>query len=132
MPLWIAYLLFDFCFVVVNAVAVTAITASQIPYWYDVGYLFPVLCLYGLAAILMSYIISTVATSQLAAFGYAAGAMALMLALSILTFAVGVARPGPRLHLLTRTDRRSLHTIHHVGVNYEGHDFLARSDLPDW
>jgi hypothetical protein len=67
---------------------VTITTWREIPYWYAVGYLFPVLCLYGIAAILMGYAISIVAGSQLAAFAFTAGAMALMFTLSILTFAV--------------------------------------------
>jgi len=43
--------------------------------WYAPGYLFVVFFLYGLCAILFSYLISIVVTSQLAAFAFAAGGM---------------------------------------------------------
>jgi ATP-binding cassette, subfamily A (ABC1), member 3 len=70
---------------------VTLITWQQLPYWYAVGYLFPVLLLYGLAAMLLAFVISTVARSQLAAFAFTAGIMAVMFTLSIMTFAVSFA-----------------------------------------
>ena len=88
MPLWVAYLLFDFAFVLAISVAVTLATWKEMPYWYAVGYLFPVLFLYGLAALLMGYIISMLAGSQLAAFAFTAGTMSVMFALTILTFSV--------------------------------------------
>jgi hypothetical protein len=88
MPLWVAYLLFDFVFVLVISTAVTLATWNEMPYWYAVGYLFPVLILYGLAAILMGYIISMLAGSQLAAFAFTVGTMGVMFAFTIMTFSV--------------------------------------------
>jgi ATP-binding cassette subfamily A (ABC1) protein 3 len=88
LPLWVAYLLFDFAFVLIISVSVTLSTLNQMPYWYAVGYLFPVLILYGLAALLMGYIISMLAGSQLAAFGFTAGTMAVMFALTSMSFSV--------------------------------------------
>jgi ATP-binding cassette subfamily A (ABC1) protein 3 len=88
MPLWVAYLLFDFVFVLLVSIAVTLATWNEMPYWYAVGYLFLVLTLYGLAAILMGYIISMLAGSQLAAFAFMTGTMGMMFALTIMTFSV--------------------------------------------
>lgn len=76
------------CFVLVISAALTITTWQQFPYWYNVGYIFPVLVLHGLAATLMGYVISTVAGSQLAAFGFSVGTSALMFALSMVTFSV--------------------------------------------
>jgi ATP-binding cassette, subfamily A (ABC1), member 3 len=88
MSLWIAYVLFDLAFIVVISACVVIATWQEIPYWYAVGYLFPVLVLYGLAALLMGFVISTLAKSQLAAFACQVGIMAVMFTLTIMTFAV--------------------------------------------
>jgi ATP-binding cassette, subfamily A (ABC1), member 3 len=88
LPLWLSYTLFDFCFILVISFALTITIWQQLPYWYAVGYLFPVLTLHGLAATLMGYAISTVAGSQLAAFAFTVATAALMFALSIMTFSV--------------------------------------------
>jgi ATP-binding cassette subfamily A (ABC1) protein 3 len=74
-PLWLAYTTFDFFFVLVISGVTTAIFVGASNAWYAPGYLFVVFCLYGLCAVLFSYIISIVVTSQLAAFAFAAGGM---------------------------------------------------------
>ncbi|OQN98211.1 hypothetical protein B0A48_15487 [Cryoendolithus antarcticus] len=72
-PLWIAYTLFDFCIVlIVSAVTIIIFTASSSAL-YAPGYLFVVFAFYGLSALLMSYVVSLFATSQLATFAFAAG-----------------------------------------------------------
>jgi ATP-binding cassette, subfamily A (ABC1), member 3 len=88
LPLWLSYTLFDFCFILVISFALTITIWRQLPYWYAVGYLFPILALHGLAATLMGYAISTVARSQLAAFASTVMTAGLMLCLSILAFMV--------------------------------------------
>ncbi len=93
-PLWFSYALFDFSFVIVTAVINTIVISQQLPFWFAVGNMFPVLALYGLAAILLSYAISLVATSQLAAFAFAAGSGAVMFLLSLITFIVS----SPNFH----------------------------------
>ena len=61
--------------------------------WYHIEYLFVVFFLYGIASTLMSYVISLVARSQLAAFAFSAGGQAVMFLLyfiaylSVLTYA---------------------------------------------
>ncbi|KAF1935977.1 P-loop containing nucleoside triphosphate hydrolase protein [Clathrospora elynae] len=74
-PLWLAYITFDFLFVLVISAVTTAIFVSASNAWYAPGYLFVVFFLYGLCAILFAYLISIVVTSQLAAFAFAAGGM---------------------------------------------------------
>lgn len=74
-PLWLAYTAFDFIFVLIIAGITTAIFVGASSAFYGPGYLFVVFSLYGLCAILFSYLISIVVTSQLAAFAFAAGGM---------------------------------------------------------
>ncbi|TKA49985.1 hypothetical protein B0A49_11406, partial [Cryomyces minteri] len=72
-PLWFAYVSFDFLIVFLASAVAIIIFVTQSHVWYYPGYLFVVFFLYGLAAILMSYVVSLFVTSQLAAFAFAAG-----------------------------------------------------------
>jgi hypothetical protein len=74
--------------VLITSAACTITISIQSPQWFAAGYMFPVLALYGLAAMLFGYVISIFASSQLAAFAYTAGAQAIMFLLSIMTFVV--------------------------------------------
>ncbi|OAL06482.1 P-loop containing nucleoside triphosphate hydrolase protein [Phaeosphaeriaceae sp. SRC1lsM3a] len=74
-PLWLAYTTFDFFFVLIISAITTIIFVAASSAWYAPGYLFVVFFLYGLCALLFSYIISIVVTSQLATFAFAAGGM---------------------------------------------------------
>ncbi|EUC43423.1 hypothetical protein COCMIDRAFT_7118 [Bipolaris oryzae ATCC 44560] len=74
-PLWLAYTAFDFIFVLIISAITTIIFVAASSAFYAPGYLFVVFFLYGLCAILFSYLISIVVTSQLAAFAFAAGGM---------------------------------------------------------
>ena len=93
-PLWCAHILFDFIFIIVSTTICTVIIARQAPDWFEVGYLYPILVLYGLSATAFGYIISIFASSQLAAFAFAAGIQGVMFILSVLTFTVS-------LHIIT-------------------------------
>ncbi|PVI00400.1 P-loop containing nucleoside triphosphate hydrolase protein [Periconia macrospinosa] len=92
-PLWMAYLIFDFCFVVFISAITTGIFVGASGQWYNPGYLFLIFMLYGLTSILFCYIISIVVVSQLATFAIAAGSQASTFLLyfigymSILTYA---------------------------------------------
>ncbi len=68
MPLWTSYFLFDIWFVIVICIAYTATVSAQLRYWWEPAYMFPVCLFYGINAILISYIISTWANSQLSSF----------------------------------------------------------------
>lgn len=73
LPLWLAYLAFDFCIVVITSVLAVIIFRAISNIWYHSEYLFVVFFLYGLCSTLLSYIVSLFSRSQLAAFAFAAG-----------------------------------------------------------
>src|SRR5690349_19945891 len=76
LPLWLAVVSFDVIVVVAVGVIVIIIFRVATDVWYHLEYLFVFLLLYGLSAIILSYIISIYAKSQLAAFAFAAGGQA--------------------------------------------------------
>ena len=76
LPLWLAYVSFDFLIVIATSVLATVIFRGVTNIWYHLEYLFVVFFLFGLASTLLSYVISLFAKSQLAAFAFAAGGQA--------------------------------------------------------
>ena len=74
--LWSAYVTFDFLIVLASSVLSIIIFRGVSNQWYHLEYLFVVLFCYGLASTLLSYAISLVSRSQLAAFAFAAGSQA--------------------------------------------------------
>jgi len=84
-PLWLAYVFFDFLFVLlISLIAVVLFTAAWHG-WYYPGYLFIVFFLYGLTSITYSYVISLFAPSQLAAFAFSAGSQAVLFLIYFIT-----------------------------------------------
>lgn len=77
-PLWAAYLLFDFCIALVGAAIVTALWAGLSDIWFHIEYVFVVLFLYGLASILVAYLVSLFTKTQLATFAFAAAGQAVV------------------------------------------------------
>lgn len=75
-PCRLAYLTFDFLFVLVASAAITIIFQAISDIWYHIGYFFVVLMLYGLASTALAYVISLMVRSQLAAFAFAAAGQA--------------------------------------------------------
>jgi ATP-binding cassette, subfamily A (ABC1), member 3 len=86
LPLWLAYISFDFIIVVATSVLATIIFRAVSNVWYHLEYLFVVFFLYGLASTLLSYVISLVSKSQLAAFAFAAGGQAVMFLLYFIAY----------------------------------------------
>jgi len=78
LPLWLAYLTFDFTIVLMSSALCTIIFAAASTAWYHVGYLFLVFALFGLASILLAYVVSLFARTQLSAFAFAAAGQAVM------------------------------------------------------
>ncbi|KAI0003601.1 P-loop containing nucleoside triphosphate hydrolase protein [Xylariaceae sp. FL0662B] len=76
LPLWLAYTIFDFAIVLVSSAIAIAIYAAMSDVWYEVGYLFLIFILYGLASTLLSYVISLFATNQLSTYAFAAAGQA--------------------------------------------------------
>ena len=93
LPLWLAYVSFDFLFVLSTSIISTVIFRGYTDQFYGIGYLFVVFFLYGLASTLLAYVVSLFSRSQLAAFALCAGYQAVMFLLymiaylSVLTYA---------------------------------------------
>ena len=85
-PLWTAYTIFDFVFVLFVSAATTIVLSGTFAHWYSLSHLFIVLALYGLTSLLLSYVVSLFAKSQLAAFAVAAGSQAIMYLVYIIAF----------------------------------------------
>ena len=86
LPLWLAYVGFDFCIVLIGSVLAIIIFRAMSDIWYYPGYLFVVFFLYGLASTLLAYLISLYSSSQLAAFAFAAGGQCVMFLLYFLAY----------------------------------------------
>ncbi|KAK2811523.1 hypothetical protein FQN50_002146 [Emmonsiellopsis sp. PD_5] len=93
LPLWLAYVAFDFIIALVVSILVIVIFRGASDAWYHAEYLYVVLFLYGLASTFLSYVISVFSRSPLAAFAFAAGGQAVMFLIyfvgyvSVLTYA---------------------------------------------
>jgi ATP-binding cassette subfamily A (ABC1) protein 3 len=73
----LAYLVFDGIIVLVVSVFITAVFGVAVPAaWWNLTFIWLCLFLYGLASILLSYVISLIAKSQLSAFAFSAGGQA--------------------------------------------------------
>jgi hypothetical protein len=96
LPLWLAYLTFDFIIVVASSALCVIIFAASSSAWYHVGYLFVVFMLFGMASILLAYVVSLFAKTQLSAYAFAAAGQAVMFLvyligyLCTLTYAVSI------------------------------------------
>ncbi|KAI1632809.1 hypothetical protein F4809DRAFT_626106 [Biscogniauxia mediterranea] len=93
LPLWVAYTLFDFAIVLVLSAITTGVFAASSDVWYEVSYLFLIFILYGLASILLSYVISLFCKNQLSTYAFSAAGQAvgfliyLIAYLSVLAYA---------------------------------------------
>ncbi|KAI9648179.1 hypothetical protein NHQ30_002811 [Ciborinia camelliae] len=87
LPLWLSYLAFDFILVLISsALSVIIFAAASSSVWYHVGYLFIIFALFGLASILLSYVISLFASTQLSAFAFAAAGQAVMFLIYLVAY----------------------------------------------
>jgi ABC-type multidrug transport system ATPase subunit len=74
LPLWTAYTLFDTGIATASAILAMVIFGTTMKQaWFGLGYLMVVLLLYGVAAILLAYLISKIAKSAFSTFAMAAG-----------------------------------------------------------
>ncbi|KAL3425256.1 ABC transporter [Phlyctema vagabunda] len=88
LPLWLSYLAFDFIIVVASSalsVIIFAVSSSQ---WYHVGYLFIVFVLYGISTVLLAYVVSLFARTQLSAFAFAAAGNAVFFLIYLVAYLV--------------------------------------------
>ncbi|KAK2590442.1 hypothetical protein QQS21_011873 [Conoideocrella luteorostrata] len=88
-PLWVAYSLFDFMFVLVISIGVTVIMSTQMPFFPSIWIMLPILMLYGVAAMLLGYVISHFVSGPLKSFIATAGMGLLMYAIAAIAFGVG-------------------------------------------
>ncbi|EQB49663.1 hypothetical protein CGLO_10989 [Colletotrichum gloeosporioides Cg-14] len=93
--LWASYAVIDTVVVLIIAVFATKALQNGVENWFFASYMFPVFCLYGIASMLWSYIISLYAGSELAAFGFAfcSGLMAFII--SVVGLSLGATNPRP-------------------------------------
>ena len=78
LPLWLAYMTFDFMIVLVSSALSVVIFAAASSVFYNIGYLFVIFALFGLASILLSYVVSLFAGTQLSAYAFAAAGQAVL------------------------------------------------------
>lgn len=87
LPLWLAYLMFDFSITLFSSSLACIIFAAMAgSFWYQLGYLFLVLILFNMASILVSYIVSLFAKTQLAAFAICAGGQAALFLVYLIAY----------------------------------------------
>ncbi|KAI9151642.1 ABC transporter A family member-like protein [Paramyrothecium foliicola] len=86
LPLWLAYLVFDFSIALVAAALVTAIWAGISNVWFHLEYVFVIMFLYGLAATLFAYFVSLFTKSQLSTFAWAAAGQALLFLIYLIAY----------------------------------------------
>ncbi|KAF4345935.1 ABC transporter [Fusarium beomiforme] len=85
-PLWIAYLLFDLIIVLVSTAIVTAMWAGVSDIWFNLGYVFLVLFLYGIASTLFAYLVSLFTKTQLGTYAWAAASQTLVFVVYIMVY----------------------------------------------
>lgn len=88
LPLWLAHLIFDFSIVLLAAAVTVGIFAATSHAWFHIGYLFVVFMLYGLATVLLGYVVSLYCRSQLATYAIAAGTQAVGFLIYLIAYLV--------------------------------------------
>ncbi|KAL2019210.1 hypothetical protein VTK56DRAFT_10010 [Thermocarpiscus australiensis] len=92
LPLWLAYLGFDFAIVLASSVIAIAFFAGLAPnLWYHVGYIFLILILHGLASTLLAYNISLFSNNQLSAYAFTAAGQVVMLLVYLIAYMCVIA-----------------------------------------
>ncbi|KAJ3549507.1 hypothetical protein NM208_g464 [Fusarium decemcellulare] len=95
LPLWTSHILVDLVFVLIISGLSAFFISLGIAKWYSAAYLFPVMLLYGIAAMLWSYIVSLYARSELASFGLSLCALLVMFVVSVAAFMVASFNQSP-------------------------------------
>ncbi|KAL0934185.1 ABC transporter [Colletotrichum truncatum] len=86
LPLWLAYLAFDFIVVLASTTLVTILWATLSSIWYHVGFIFLIFMLYGLTAILLAYVISLFCKTQLSTYAWVAAGQAVMFLIYLVAY----------------------------------------------
>ncbi|KAK9480475.1 hypothetical protein V1514DRAFT_350346 [Lipomyces japonicus] len=102
-PLWTAYLIFDAVLVVISAIICVIIFAIFNMYWYGLGYLFITMVLYGVASVLLAFVISLIAGTQLAAFAITAAFQCIYFLVYLIAYlAVNTFAPATRTDVILK------------------------------
>ncbi|ORY62528.1 ABC transporter [Pseudomassariella vexata] len=88
LPLWVSYLAFDFAIVLVSTAIVTIIFITLSDVWYHAPYLFLIFMMYGLASILLAYVISLFCKTQLSSYAFAAASQAVGFLIYLIAYLV--------------------------------------------
>ncbi|KAK9322462.1 hypothetical protein V1517DRAFT_323218 [Lipomyces orientalis] len=111
-PLWTAYLLFDMVLVLIGSIVCVLVFASTNPFWYGLGYLFIVMFLYGVASILLAFLISLIASTQLAAFAITAAFQCIYFLVYLIAYlAVNTFAPALKTDLIIDQVHFALATV---------------------
>ncbi|KAK2810388.1 hypothetical protein FQN49_008540, partial [Arthroderma sp. PD_2] len=86
LPLWLSYLSFDFTIALTSTVIMIIVFRAVSASWYHLEYLFVVFFLYAITGTLFAYIVSLFASSQLAAFAFAAGGQAVLFLVYLIAY----------------------------------------------
>ncbi|KAL2135781.1 hypothetical protein VTI74DRAFT_6986 [Chaetomium olivicolor] len=87
LPLWLAYMGFDFAIVLAGSVITIAFFAGLAPnLWYHIGYVFLIFILHGLASTLLAYNVSLFSANQLSAYAFTAAGQVIMLLIYLIAF----------------------------------------------
>jgi ABC-type multidrug transport system ATPase subunit len=86
LPLWLAYVVFDFSIVIVSSALAVILFAALSQVWWNVAYLFVIFMLYGLTSILLAYVISLFASNQLSAYAFTAAGQAVLFLVYLIAY----------------------------------------------
>ncbi|OIW24386.1 hypothetical protein CONLIGDRAFT_636587 [Coniochaeta ligniaria NRRL 30616] len=86
LPLWLAYVVFDFSIVIVSSALAVILFAALSQVWWNVAYLFLIFMLYGLTSILLAYVISLFASNQLSAYAFTAAGQAVLFLVYLIAY----------------------------------------------
>ncbi|KAK7418591.1 hypothetical protein QQZ08_011175 [Neonectria magnoliae] len=95
LPLWSAYLVFDFLVTLLISAVATIILGAVTDIWYHLEYLFTVFLLYGTASTLFAYAMSLIVKSQLAAFAVTAATQAGMFLVFFIAYVASFSYVDP-------------------------------------
>jgi ATP-binding cassette subfamily A (ABC1) protein 3 len=85
-PLWLSYAIFDYIIVLSSTSISMVLFTSLSSVWWNLGYLYLVLILFNMTSILLSYVVSLYARSQLSAFAIAAGGQAIFFLIYLIAY----------------------------------------------
>lgn len=86
LPLWLAYVAWDFSIVIVSSALVVILFAALSQVWWNVAYLYLIFMLYGLTSILLAYVISLFASNQLSAYAFTAAGQAVLFLVYLIAY----------------------------------------------